>query len=429
MRSLRAQIIKRDETVINTSKETSSRAKSKSTKLLERSGYIADFGSGLYGLTNLGQETRQRVEDVIRQEHVDDGCVEVCIPSLQYSEDWEKSGRWGKFEGEMFTFKNRDASDMCLAPTHEEGIVRMFRDSVRSYNQLPMTVFQIKEKHRDDKARQGLLRAKEFVMKDAYSLHSSEESMFSRYEQMKELYSRIFEKLGLEIAEVEANVGVMGGSESMEFVAPSKNGDDNLLYCSNCRFGVTDEHEGYDDFIEGDNCPECSDTVQYSDGVEVGHIFALGTRYSSNMNFTFDTSEGNEEYVYMASYGIGVTRVMQTLIEQNGSADSCNWMINQGYTCSPFDVCIIRANDIEDYTVNTVRNQISNIGLRCLEYTNNRGIGEQFSESDLIGIPMKIILGNHWKSSEEVEIELWNDSRIYTEIELVEDSIRSIYSS
>jgi prolyl-tRNA synthetase len=174
------RILRRDETVIDTSKGSSRRAKSKSTKLLERSGYISDFGSGLYGLTHLGQETRRRVEQVVRSEHVQNGCVEVSVPSLQYADDWKASGRWETFEGEMFTFTNRNDSDMCLAPTHEEGIVRMFRNSIRSYNQLPLTVFQIKEKHREDKARQGLLRAKEFVMKDAYSLHQNAESMHRR---------------------------------------------------------------------------------------------------------------------------------------------------------------------------------------------------------------------------------------------------------
>ena len=417
-------IIKRRNLPVKTRKKSTSVSNSRSTKLLDRAGYISDFGSGLYGLTALGQETRKRIEDLVRNKHLKSGFHEVSIPSLQYSQDWKESGRWEKFEGEMFTLENRDDTEMCLAPTHEEGVVRMFRNTVRSYKDLPITIFQIKEKHRDDKAREGLLRGKEFVMKDAYSMHASEQSMQSKYEEVKNIYRDIFSTIGLEVAEVDADVGVMGGSNSMEFVAPSQIGDDNLLHCNNCRFGVTDEHESYSEFDTNDNCPECDGKLHLDNGVEVGHIFALGQRYSSSMDFNFDTKTGGDENVYMASYGIGITRLIQTTVDQNNSEDSCKWTVNQGFTLSPFDICVIQDEEVDN--INEMLTDISD--KRTLLYEGNKSIGEQFSESDLIGVPVKLIFANHWRSNNEVEIELYNDKTIYCDPEDLKSEINSIWS-
>lgn len=428
MKDSESIFIKRKSIPIRSKKKSSSRSNSRSTRLLDRAGYISDFGSGLYGLTVLGQETRRRIENLVRRKHNSIGCHEVSIPSLQYSKDWMDSGRWEKFEGEMFTFENRDGSQMCLAPTHEEGVVRMFDEIIRSYNDLPATVFQIKEKHRDDKAREGLLRSKEFVMKDAYSMHSNKESMYRRYEEMKNLYRDIFDTLDLEVAEVDAGVGVMGGSESMEFVAPSKIGDDDLLYCPECNFGITDEHDEYSNYKPSSKCPQCSEKLEEDNGIEVGHIFALGRRYSSTMDFVFDTLEGGKEDVYMASYGIGITRIMQAVIDQRGRKESCRWNISSGFTASPFDACVITGEEINDKTIENIKNSLRDTNKRFLLY-DEIGIGEQFSESDLIGIPVKIILGNHWTEENEVEIELYNNDKIYCKMEKIEERFNGIWES
>jgi prolyl-tRNA synthetase len=244
---------------------------------------------------------------------------------------------------------------------------------------------------------------------------------------MKAMYRRIFDRLGLDVAEVDANVGVMGGSESMEFVAPGQNGDDELLHCTDCCFGVTDEHGQYDEFDVGASCPDCAGALRHDNGIEVGHIFALGTRYSSKMDFSVDSSDGDRAPVYMASYGIGITRTIQTLIEQNGDERSCAWGLDNGFTCSPFDLSIIRGNGIADDLLSQVRTQLSGSGRRCLEYTGDRSIGEQFSESDLIGIPVKIILGNHLKSEGEVEIELHDGERMYVEPASLRNTIADVF--
>lgn len=427
VKNKKSSFVLRTEFTMGTTKTSSSRSNSRSTELLDRSGYISDFGSGLYGLTPLGQESRNRIEDLVRSKHEAEGFHEVSIPSLQYSGDWKESGRWGKFEGEMFTFENREGSEMCLAPTHEEGIVRMFDGVVRSYKDLPVTVFQIKEKHRDDRAREGLLRGKEFIMKDAYSMHADEQSMFETYNVIKDVYRDIFKTLGLEVREVGADVGVMGGSESMEFVAPSEIGDDDLIYCTECAFGVTDEHEHFSDFDLEDQCPECGGGLKLGNGVEVGHIFALGQRYSSSMDFKFDKQSGESEDVYMASYGIGITRVMQTIIDQKSQGDSFTWGVNRGFTPSPFDICVIRGDDIEDETVERLEDVVSESDKRLLVYEGKRRIGEQFSESDLIGIPVKIILGNHWTSENEVEIETYDGGKMYSKLDELDDRIEEIW--
>lgn len=427
MKSSKGTIIKRQNLPVSLKKTSTAVSNSKSTELLDRAGYIADFGSGLYGLTALGQKTRRRIENLIRRKHIEAGFQEVSMPSLQYSQDWKESGRWEKFEGEMFTFRNRDAKEMCLAPTHEEGIVRMFKGSIRSYKDLPITVFQIKEKHRDDKAREGLLRGKEFVMKDAYSMHTSSESMYDQYGEVKDLYREIFSTVGLDVAEVNAEVGVMGGLDSTEFVAPSQVGDDDLIHCVNCRFGITDEHDEYSDFQSDDSCPECGEELKLDNGVEVGHIFALGQRYSSTMNFSFDTKGDGSKQVYMASYGIGITRLMQTIVDQNDEQDSCGWDLKKGFTPSPFDVCVIRGLDTDDSIIEKVKNVIADTGKRTLLYQGEKSMGEQFSESDLIGIPVKLIFANHWNSENEVEIELHDDRTVYCELEDLESTIEDLW--
>lgn len=412
-----SNMINRSDLTLRTKKEATSQADSVSTEILERAGFISSFGSGLFGLTILGTETKKRIEECIREEHIHNlNCHEVSIPSLQYSEDWKKSGRWKKFESEMFTFENRDGKEMCLAPTHEEGIVRMFKNNVRSYKDLPFSVFQIKQKHRDDHARNGLLRSKEFVMKDAYSMHRDRSSMYEKYEKMKEGYLNIFEKLGLKVATVESDVGVMGGNQSMEFVAPGESGDDSLLYCTDCWSGLTDESEKFEDYGNGDNCPFCENgSLEESTGIEVGHIFALGKEYSTSMNFNFYNEKGEEEQVYMGSYGIGVTRVMQAIIEQNGNSDSCNWESTDWGTVAPFDVCVISSPEVEDKEINKVCEKLS--GTERVLIYDEMNMGEQFAESDLIGIPNKIILGNHWRDENEVEIERYDGSKEYCNIE------------
>lgn len=214
------------------------------TQLLVRAGLIRPFGSGLWGFTPAGQRVRQKVIHRLQTGLDSIGGQQVCLPGLQHRQRWEQSGRWKTFEGEMFTLENRDGQVMCLAPSHEEGMVHLMDGQIRSYDDLPLLVYQIESKFRDDHAYNGLIRCKEFTMKDAYSFHANETSLDTTYNDVRGAYERTHTDLGLEFTIVEADNSVMGGSTSEEFIAPVEHGSVELLSCTatECRFGISDEH-------------------------------------------------------------------------------------------------------------------------------------------------------------------------------------------
>ena len=416
-----SRIIRRENIVLGTTKEAAGDAETGwSTMLLEEAGYIESFGAGLYGLSELGQQSRIRLERLIRQEMNSVGGHEISLPILQYDNDWRDSGRWDSFENEMFTLRNREGRDMCLAPSHEEGVVRLLRNRIRSYDDLPHVVYQLQQKHRDDHARNGLLRCKEFLMKDAYSLHTDTDDLYGTYRDMRLAYMRIFDALNLDYSIVDAEAGVMGGGMSEEFVAVSDTGRDTLLSCAtgSCTFGLTDEHHAFDRFDDRDICPLCGEELTVTAGIEVGHIFALGTRYSDAMDFMYDTETGSKRPVVMGSYGIGISRTLQAVVEQNSSTEGCVWPVTDWGTLAPFDAAVIVPGDSEKRrTAAENVAQTLEHGNRILTYSgSDMSAGEQFAEADKIGIPRKIIIGNRWEDEGVIEIEYRDGSK-----QLVED--------
>ena len=391
-------------------------------QLALRAGLIRQFGSGLYGFASTGERIRQKLIHRIESEMEAIGAQAVNLPHLQYKSIWEQSGRWESFEGEMFTLTNRDGQEMCLAPSHEEGIVALVNGVVRSYEDLPLLLYQVGAKHRDDHARRGLLRTKEFTMKDAYSLHSDAESLDEWYERVREAYGRIFESLGLDFVIADAENSVMGGASSEEFVAPVDRGTCELVACRSdeCRFGITDEHPEFNAFSEADSCPGCGASLTTSEGIEVGHVFKLGTRYSEAMDLTIDGPDGSSRPVVMGSYGIGVTRLIQTLIGQHGDEHGCRWPITGAGTVAPFEVAIIPL-EYEDDLQDTGDHLHEECGTHetLLFDDPDQSIGERFAESDLLGIPLKIVLGNHFRETGEVELETRDGQTQYVALDEV----------
>nr|WP_272904662.1 aminoacyl--tRNA ligase-related protein [Halobacterium sp. TGN-42-S1] len=312
----------------------------------------------------------------------------------------------------MFTLENRDGQAMCLAPSHEEGVVNLLDGPVRSHHDLPLLVYQVESKFRDDHARNGLVRTKEFTMKDAYSVHADEAGLRETYREVRAAYERALDDVGLEYAIVEADAGVMGGATSEEFVAPvaDAGGDsDRLVYCTGagCRFGVTDEHDGFDEYDADDACPECGGSLAASDGIEVGHVFQLGTRYSQAMDFTVDTADGDERSVEMGSYGLGVDRLLQTLGQQHGSPDNLAWPVTDWGSVAPYRAAIVPVGD--DSEVLGVAERIHDDCGRedVLLYDEDAGlsVGERFAESGLLGIPAKVVVGNTYREDGVVDVE------------------------
>ena len=416
--------MRRSETTLFTSREPG-KQQSETAKRLFRAGLVRQFGSGLYGFTPTGERVRQQVVDHLETEMRRIGARQVSLPQLNYSEIWKQSGRWGSFDGEMFTLENRDGKRMCLAPSHEEGIVHLVEGTIRSYEDLPALFFQIGAKHRDDHARSGLLRTKEFTMKDAYSLHTTPESLASYYERMREAYVRIFEGLGIDFAIAEAENTVMGGSKSEEFLAIAETGTADLRWCpgEECRFGVTAASPNAD-LAAGEECPECGHELDAGEGIEIGHIFELGTRYSEPMGLTVDTAAGERQDVLMASYGIGVERLLYALVEQHGDEAGCAWSADGSGVVAPYAASIIPL-EYEDELAAVADYLYEDCGPeRTLLFDDpDQSIGERFAESDLLGVPRKIIIGNEFRETGEVELESRSGGTEYVTVDAVPNRI------
>jgi prolyl-tRNA synthetase len=349
----------------------------------------------------------------------------VSLPQLNYSGIWEESGRWEDFGGEMFTFENRDGKRMCLAPSHEEGIVHLVRGAIRSYEDLPALYYQIDVKHRDDHARGGLLRTKEFTMKDAYSLHVSTDSLDSYYHRMREAYVAIFDALDIDFVIAEAEDNLMGGTASEEFLAPAETGTADVRRCSagECRFGVTDESPR-STLSAGEACPDCGGELVASEGLEIGHIFKLGSRYSEPMGLTVDVTDGTQRDVLMASYGIGIDRLIYALVDQHGDEDGCCWSADGSGTVAPYAASIIPLQ-YDDELAGVADYLYADCGSgRTLLFDDpDQSIGERFAESDLLGIPWKIVIGNEFRETGEVELETRGGETEYVTVDDVSERI------
>ncbi|KTG28364.1 aminoacyl--tRNA ligase-related protein [Haloferax profundi] len=416
--------MRRSEVTLFTSRESEG-WENDTVQLAVRAGLVRQFGSGLFGFTPSGQRVRRNVVRTIEAEMDAIGGQAVSLPSLQHKAIWKQSGRWGNFEDEMFTFENRDGQAMCLAPSHEEGIVHLVDGFVRSYEDVPRLFYQVARKHRDDHPRNGLLRTKEFTMKDAYSLHATEESLDEWYARVRDAYCRIFDTLGIDFVVVDAENSVMGGSASEEFVAPVETGSSELVFCETdrCRVGVTDESDDTS-LAAGDTCPVCGGTLTAGEGIEIGHVFKLGTRYSDPAGLTVDTADGSTRPVQMGSYGIGVDRLVHTLIEQHADGDGCQWPVTATGTVAPYALAIVPLD--YDGEIAQAADRLHDACGReetLLFDDPDQTIGERFAESDLLGIPWKAVLGNNFRETGDVELETRDGDTQFVELEQIADVV------
>ena len=381
-------------------------AGTETTRLLNRAGLIRDFGSGLWGYTPVGERVRRKLTARVRTAFERVGGQEVSLPALAGKDLWTASGRWGSFEGEMFTLTTRDGTELCLSPSHEEAATRLLSGAVRSYADLPVTVFQIGRKYRDDHANDGLVRTKEFTMADAYSFHADRAGLTEQYDRIRASIADLLDGLGLSFTAVSAETGVMGGSTSAEFVAPVSEGGDRLRYCSadGCRFGRTDEHSGFDEIEAGDDCPRCGSRIAAKRGIEVAHVFRLGTRYADAAGLRIDTADGEECAVQMGSYGIGIDRLLQTLVRQHAASDGLVFPVTDRGCVAPFRASVIPIGRDEAVSEAVARLRAS-CGKDVLVYDDDRGPGERFAESDLLGIPAKVVVGNRYREEGLVDLE------------------------
>jgi prolyl-tRNA synthetase len=317
---------------IPTLKETPQEAESISHRLLLRAGLARMLMAGVYSYLPLGLRVLENIQRIIRQEMNACGASELLLPALQPLELWQKTGRDKDLGQVMFGFRDRRGRNICLGPTHEEAITELVKSQVSSYRQLPLLLYQIQTKFRDEiRPRFGLIRACEFIMKDAYSFDQDEAGLDRNYQAMFEAYKKIFLRLGLKILITEADSGVMGGKVSHEFMVPSRDGEDVVLSCLQCGSARSFNEE------VGQDCPKCKARMDKLNCIEVGHIFKLGTKYSQAMQANFSDEKGQLKPIIMGCYGIGVSRLVSAVIEQNNDEEGIIWPSE----VAPFEVVIL----------------------------------------------------------------------------------------
>lgn len=534
-----------------TLKEAPKEAEIPSHALLLRAGYIRKLAAGVYDFLPLSIRVLNKITAIIREELNRAGAQEVLLPAVQPAELWQESGRWEKYGPELLRFKDRKGGDFCLGPTHEEVIVDLVRRDVNSYKQLPINLYQIQAKFRDEiRPRAGLMRGREFIMKDAYSFDASDEGAKQSYEWMRDAYVRIFERCGLDFRVVDADGGNIGGARSQEFQVLADTGEDSIVACSQCDYsanvekaelgaldanpasgvsvpsiervdtpgvGSIEEVSAYLDVasteaaktlmyragedlvaavirgdravnevklrafldadsleladaeailrvigvvpgfvgpvdipagvrvvvdqeiagpagwivgantvdthlrharfgrdfhgdvadirmpVAGDGCPRCEGSFLFFRGIEVGHVFLLGTRYSEPMKCTFLDVQGRARPMVMGCYGIGVTRVMAAAVEQNHDEQGIRWPL----PIAPFEVAIVTLNPKDEEVVTAAESVYQELLRRRVDVLyddRNERAGVKMKDAELIGYPYALVIGKRGMAEREVEL-------------------------
>ncbi|NLD87803.1 MAG: proline--tRNA ligase [Clostridiales bacterium] len=550
-----------------TIRELPSDAEVTSHILMLRAAMIRQVTSGSYCYLPLGYRVLRKVEQVIREEMDKSGALELHMPALLSSDLFRESGRWDVFGASMFKLKDRNDRDMCLGPTHEELFTDLVRSWIHSYKNLPITLYQIQTKFRDEpRPRYGVIRSKEFIMKDAYSFDVDEEGLDISYNKMYKAYCAAFDRLGLKYMIVDADSGAMGGSGSQEYMVLSPIGEDDIVYCDKCRYAanvekatfktpvvpeqveeqtmekiytpgfhtiaqiseflkveanqvvktliyladgkpvaamlrgdrdlnelkfqnflgcadlimadpytvrdVTHSEVGYagpvglevpiyadtelrgmqnmvvganetdyhlrgvnlvrdynvTEFVEirkaisGDACPVCGEPMQLTKGVEVGHIFKLGRKYTEALNCTYTTADGKEDTPIMGCYGIGVTRVVAAIIEQSYDDDGIIWP----KIVAPYHAVIVGLGKPESEEMRIsedIYTRLVDAGVEALYDDRNERAGVKFKDADLIGIPVRLTVGRKAKDG-IVELK-YRNSKDVRELP-IEEAIKEI---
>ncbi len=469
--------------LIPTSKETPNDATLASHIFLIRGGFIQSVGgSGLYNFLPLGKKILDKVRAVVKEELDKVGCQEVALSFVTPASLWKESGRLEKYGKELLRFKDRKDNDFILGPTHEEMMVNMVRQSIKSYKQLPLNLYQINLKFRDEiRPRFGLMRSREFLMKDAYSFHANTEDMQREFALMEETYKKIFTRLGLDFRVVEADSGAIGGSGSKEFMVLADSGEDTIVVCSDCEYAANIETAisqpkvydvgtevktvsmkalyddgktvtvgfvlpldielqevkachivGANDLVEcdaskqldivvieealgsavnpseyeademtyadissvceGDACVHCGGTLRYTKGIEAGHIFQLGTQYSEALGCNFLDENGKSVPMAMGTYGIGVSRLLAGIIEQNHDDKGCIWTKES----APFDLQIIVSNIKDEAQValgEKLYDVLGSQGVDVLLDDRKERFGPKIKDYELMGVPHAVVIG------------------------------------
>ena len=401
---------------VPTLKQAPASAEVKSHKLMARAGIIKQTASGIYTYLPLGYKVLKKIEKITREELDKRGCSELLMPALQPRDLWDESGRWDLYGPELMRLKDRKDRDFCLGPTHEEIITQVVRDYISSYKRLPLALYQIQTKFRDEmRPRFGLMRGREFIMKDLYTFHEDEADLNRWYGEMMTAYTAIFKRCGLETKMVASDTGQIGGDEAHEFMVMSEVGEDTIAYCSVGDYAANQEFSG---LKAGDPCPSGDGVIKTAQGIEVGNIFKLGTKYSTSMNAYYTNKEGERKPVIMGCYGIGISRTLMAAVEQNATDSGLVWPEE----LTPFDVHILPLND-DPFSQSLYETLSTHYDVLMDDRDERPGI--KFNDADLIGIPYHIIIG---KGLKDGVVEMKNrrtNETLNVPLKAIEDTLKS----
>jgi prolyl-tRNA synthetase len=407
-------------------KENPSEAQIVSHRLMLRAGMIRQSSAGIYSWLPLGLKVLRNIERIVREEQANAGALEVLMPTIQPADLWRESGRYDDYGAEMLRIEDRGGRDMLYGPTNEEQITDIFRNSVRSYKDLPINLYHIQWKFRDEvRPRFGIMRGREFLMKDGYSFDIDYQSSRHSYNQMFMSYLKTYERLGLKAIPMEADTGPIGGDLSHEFIILAETGESEV-YCHagyldksaasieidydsdlepivrdwTSLYAVTDEKYDVEKFEA--EVPEDQRIV--TRGIEVGHIFHFGSKYSEPMGATVMGPDGDEKPVMMGSYGIGVSRLVGAIIEASHDDDGIIWP----EAVAPYKVGLIniRTKDEEcSAAAEKLYGEMQQAGIEVLYDDRDDRPGSKFATMDLIGLPWQVVIGPKSLAAGEVEVK------------------------
>lgn len=363
---------------------------SENAKLLERAGFVHKTMAGVYDYLPAGWRVLENINRIIREEMNAIGGQEMFLSALQPKERWEETGRWNILEDIMYQFKDHSGREIGLATTHEEAAADIARRLIFSYKDLPLCVYQIQTKFRDEpRAKSGLIRGREFLMKDLYSFHRSKEDLDRFYAEADNAYQRIFMRCGLDAYKTQASGGTFTKEYTHEYQVLSNAGEDWIFYCPSCHFAQNQEISS---LKEGDKCPFCSEAMSLARSVEVGNIFKLGTEFTEAFGVLYIDEKGQKRPAVMGSYGIGPGRLMGTIVETHYDERGMRW---------PEEVAPWRAHIIE---IKSEKTAVKRAAEKLYKKLLAKGIevlyddrdaltaGEKFADADLIGIPWRIVV-------------------------------------
>ncbi|OGY24865.1 MAG: hypothetical protein A2Y57_01015 [Candidatus Woykebacteria bacterium RBG_13_40_7b] len=377
-----------------------------SHKLLARAGFIDQLSAGIYTFLPLGWRVHQKIAGVIRDEMNSLGAQEFSMPVLSPKTLWLETARWETIDPPLYVIKNRHDKEYALTPTHEEVVTDLARRFFKSYKDLPFGVYQIQDKFRNElRSTGGLLRTREFFMKDLYSFHADQADFKKYFKEAIAVYIKIFDRVGLKVLVSQASGGSIGGDITYEFQVPAEVGEDIVYYCKSCGFAINRQFAEEKSVKE--TCPECQKKLFETNAIEAGQVFSLGTKYSEAMGANFVDRDGKEKPIIMGCYGIGVGRLMATIVEVHHDEKGIIWP--EGV--APFAVHLLSLSSQPTTISRTeeIYEKLKKKGIEVLYDDRDESPGVKLADADLIGCPERWVVSETTLKENSIEVKKRNE--------------------